>query len=181
MRIITGEFRGRKLISPPTKDVRPTTDRVKEAIFSILAPEIADAVVLDLFAGSGSLGIEAISRGAKHVYFCDNSEKSISVIRQNIVKLGISDRVTIANCDFKRISSRITKKVDIVLIDAPYNMCEYADILMSLKNGEFLADPATILIERDKSKGGYEVPAPFALHKVKKYGNTEVDILVYNE
>lgn len=181
MRVITGEFRGRKLISPLGKEVRPTTDRVKEAIFSILAPYIYDAVVIDLFAGSGGLGIEALSRGAQHVYFCDNSEKSISVIRQNVEKLNISERITILSCDYKRISTRISKKVDIVIIDAPYNMCDYSDILSLISAGGYLAEDSLILIERDRSKAGYEIPDNYILSKTKKYGNTEVDILFYNE
>ena len=181
MRIISGKYRGRKLNSPQGREVRPTTERVKEAIFSIILPYLDEAVVLDLFAGSGGLGIEALSRGAKHVYFCDISEKSIAVIRQNVETLDVSSDVTLLNCDFKRVSNRINKKIDIVLVDAPYNMCEYSAILDTISDGNYLADDALILIERDRSKAGYEISEKFVLNKTKKYGNTEVDILFYSE
>ena len=78
MRIITGEYRGRRLESPIGYDVRPTTDKVKEAIFNLLMNDIWDAVVVDLFAGTGNLGLEALSRGAKRCYFCDNSRESLN-------------------------------------------------------------------------------------------------------
>ena len=181
MRVISGEYKGRKLYSPQTDDVRPTTDRVKEAIFSILAPDIDDTVVLDLFAGSGSLGIEALSRGAAFVYFCDNSERSISLVRQNVEMLDISEKASIINCDYRKVKTRISKKVDIVLIDSPYHLCDYPDILISLRDGEFLSDSALIVIERVSKSGGYDVPDMFSLIKTKKYGNTEVDVLLLME
>ena len=86
MRIITGEYRGRRLESPIGYDVRPTTDKVKEAIFNLLMNDIWDAVVVDLFAGTGNLGLEALSRGAKRCYFCDNSRESLNLIKVNIAK-----------------------------------------------------------------------------------------------
>ena len=86
MRIISGEYRGRKLETPRGKDVRPTTDKVKEAMFSILMPYIPGAMCLDLFAGTGGLGLEALSRGADFTVFCDNDRESIALVKENIKK-----------------------------------------------------------------------------------------------
>jgi 16S rRNA (guanine(966)-N(2))-methyltransferase RsmD len=84
MRIIAGDYKGRRLETPEGYDVRPTTDKVKEALFSIISPYIGGGVVVDLFSGTGNLGLEALSRGAEKCYFCDNSRMSIGIIKRNI-------------------------------------------------------------------------------------------------
>lgn len=111
MRIITGEYRGRRLETPIGYDVRPTTDKVKEAVFNLLMNEIWDSVVVDLFAGTGNLGLEALSRGAKRCYFCDNSRESLKLIKTNIEKCRAQDKSIVLAGDYMKALSRIREKV----------------------------------------------------------------------
>lgn len=119
MRVITGTARGKKLRTLEGLEVRPTSDKVKEAIFSIIQFDIPEARVLDLFAGSGQLGIEALSRGAKECVFVDKSKASIGCIRENVESCGFSDRSRIYNADALDYLLR-AGEFDIILIDPPY-------------------------------------------------------------
>ena len=125
MRVITGEFRGRKLESPDTNDIRPTSDKVKEACFNILMNDIYGSVCCDLFAGTGSLGIEALSRGAERCYFGDNSREAVRLIKTNVAKCGAEERAVIINGDYKKVLKRIPEKVDIFFLDPPYRSGVY--------------------------------------------------------
>ena len=121
MRIITGTLRGRKLKSPKTYDVRPTSDKVKEAVFDMLQPYMTDGFIcMDVFAGSGNLGLEAISRGAKTVYFSDNSRESLALVRENVKICGAENNSVLLSGDFKSNIARVHDKVDIFFIDPPY-------------------------------------------------------------
>lgn len=121
MRIISGKARGTKLYTLDGLDTRPTLDRVKESMFNIINNQVYEAVVLDLFSGSGAIGLEFASRGAKKVYVCDNSKKAIDIIKKNIEKTHLEEKVEVYNCDFKNIFSKIDDaKFDIVFIDPPY-------------------------------------------------------------
>ncbi|MDR0853466.1 MAG: 16S rRNA (guanine(966)-N(2))-methyltransferase RsmD [Clostridiales Family XIII bacterium] len=186
MRVIAGDFRGRRLISPEGRDVRPTIDRVKEAIFSILTYDVDGAVVLDLFSGSGNLGIEALSRGASFCYFVDISKKSIELTHQNIGIVGAEAKSKVLHSDYRRAVSAIAKQegnIDLVFIDAPYNMCEYGEVLsVFFEEGKgLLSGEAIIIIERDKRNGGYELPNGLELLKTRKYGQTEIDVITKKE
>ncbi len=121
LRIIAGEFKGRRLKAPSGRTVRPTGDRVKEAWFSILQPSIPDARVLDLFAGSGALGFEALSRGAVAVDFVENHQASLAAIRDNAATLKVEDRVTIHRMDALRFAERLQPaQYDVAFADPPY-------------------------------------------------------------
>ncbi|HYT64289.1 MAG TPA: 16S rRNA (guanine(966)-N(2))-methyltransferase RsmD [Gemmatimonadales bacterium] len=121
LRIIAGEFKGRRLKTPTTNKVRPTSDRVREAWFSILQQSIPDARVLDLFAGSGALGFEALSRGAVSVDFVENSKASLAAIRDNATTLNVGDRVTIHRSDALGFAERLQPaQYDIAFADPPY-------------------------------------------------------------
>lgn len=121
MRVITGKARGRRLLTPEGMDVRPTTDKVKECLFSIIQFEIEDAVVLDLFAGTGQLGIEALSRGAAKAVFVDSSRKSLETVKKNI-SLAAIDAISNTNCsDAFSFLQTSRDKFDIVFLDPPYN------------------------------------------------------------
>ena len=100
MRVISGNSRGKKLIALDSKNTRPTLDRVKEALFSKIQYELQDAVVLDLFAGTGALGIEALSRGAKEAILCDASSKAIKIINKNLEETRLKDKAKVINTDF---------------------------------------------------------------------------------
>lgn len=121
MRVITGIARGRRLISPEGYDVRPTTDKVKESVFNIIQFDLPDAVVLDLFAGSGQLGIEALSRGAEKAVFIDNSRKSLEVIKNNIELCKFSALSEVFLSDALSFVKSTSLKFDIVFLDPPYH------------------------------------------------------------
>lgn len=121
LRIIAGEFKGRRLKTPAGRSVRPTGDRVKEAWFSILQQSIPDARVLDLFAGSGALGFEALSRGAVAADFVENHQGSLATIRDNAAALKVEDRVTIHRMDAVRFAERLQPNAyDVAFADTPY-------------------------------------------------------------
>lgn len=123
MRVISGKSRGKKLISLEGDNTRPTLDRVKEALFNIIQFQVQDAVVLDLFAGTGALGIEALSRGAKEATFCDKVPDAIKVIKQNVINTNNLNKTIIINKDYKDALENISKqnkKFDIIFLDPPY-------------------------------------------------------------
>ncbi len=130
MRVITGEARGRRLFEPSGMDIRPTTDKVKESLFNIIAPYIPDARVLDIFAGTGQLGIEALSRGASSVVFVDSSRVSCELIKKNLRCTGFSDRARVVNADALKYAER-GGRFDVVLADPPYGS-EILDKLLIL-------------------------------------------------
>lgn len=122
-RVIAGEFRGRRLVVPADERVRPTADRVREAWFSILGSQVAGAAVADLFAGSGALGIEALSRGARSATFVDLNPPSLAAIRANIAALGIADRTEVVRQDALRfVAQPEAGRYDLVLADPPYGL-----------------------------------------------------------
>ena len=131
MRVIAGEFRSRRLKSVPGTDVRPTPDRLRESLFSILAPRLRDAIFLDAYAGSGAVGIEALSRGAKHVILIERNSLALGVIRDNIASLGIGDRITVLRG--KAAALLGDRQTDIAFIDPPYDQPkEYGESLKTL-------------------------------------------------
>lgn len=137
MRIISGEARGTKLETLDGLDTRPTLDRVKEALFSIIQNKIYDANVLDLFSGSGALALESISRGAKLAYSCDSSRKAIEIIKQNVKKTHFENKVKIINKDYKKALEELKDiKFDIIFLDPPYktNFGEIATKIIAENN-----------------------------------------------
>jgi 16S rRNA (guanine966-N2)-methyltransferase len=132
MRIVAGRFGGRRLVVPKDARVRPTADRVREAWMSILGDTLHDARVLDLFAGSGALGLEALSRGAASVSFVELNPSSLRALEQNITTLGVQDAVTVHRGDAMRLAERLPEHAfDVVLADPPYTI-DYAARLVAL-------------------------------------------------
>ena len=176
MRIITGEYRGRRLESPIGYDVRPTTDKVKEAIFNLLKNDIWDAVVVDLFAGTGNLGLVALSRGAKRCYFCDNSRESLNLIKVNIAKCTAQDKSVVLAGDYSKALGRIKEKVQVFLIDPPYKDGLYEKCLNQIDELDLLDEEGIIITEH-----GVHDPVPqqagnLIKVKEKKYGKIMVSI-----
>lgn len=176
MRIITGEYRGRRLESPIGYDVRPTTDKVKEAIFNLLMNDIWDAVVVDLFAGTGNLGLEALSRGAKRCYFCDNSRESLNLVKTNIAKCNAQDKSMVLAGDYSKALGRIREKVQVFLIDPPYRDGLYEKCLNQIDELDLLDKEGIIITEH-----GVHDPVPqqagnLVKVKEKKYGKILVSI-----
>lgn len=132
MRIIAGEFRGRKLKTPAHRRTRPTADRVREAWFSILEPSLQGAAVLDLFAGSGALGLEALSRGSGHADFVELAKSPLSALEANVTALGVAERVSIYHQDALRFARRLPEAAyDVALADPPYGS-DYAKELIDV-------------------------------------------------
>lgn len=173
-RIIAGEKRGTQILAPQGLDTRPTTDRVREALFGSIQFEISGAVILDLFAGSGALGLEALSRGAKESVFCDRYDDPIEIIKKNIARLGYRNRAKVLKNDYIHAIKvfQNTKKFDIVFIDPPYRSGYYDDVFKRLAAQEVLASGALLIAESEKPieivNDGY------VRYKNKKYGRTHL-------
>lgn len=155
MRVISGTARGKKLISLEGMNTRPTLDRVKEALFNILQFNIKDKIVLDLFAGSGAIGIEALSRGAKLAAFCDNSHEAINIIKTNIVNTKNAEKSLILNCDYIQALKQLKNKqinFDVIYLDPPYKT-EFAEIaIKEIINLNLLSKDGIIILETDDTE-----------------------------
>src|SRR6266850_2579544 len=165
LRIIAGEFKGRRLKTPATNKVRPTSDRVREAWFSILQQSIPDARVLDLFAGSGALGFEALSRGAVSVDFVETHRVSLTALKANVEALGVEDRVTIHRSDALRFAERLQPaQYDVAFADPPYASDEAEQVA-----GVFRATPFARIL-------GIEHRSDLSLDgdDTRRYGDTAI-------
>ena len=148
MRIISGKYRGMVLASFKGESIRPTADRVKESLFNILYSSVSGARVLDMFCGSGNLGIECISRGAGFVHFNDISLESLAVLKKNLLR--IEGNYAITNSDFS-CCMRAGEKYDLIFIDPPYASDAGAEALKLIANGNHLSDDGVAVLERDRS------------------------------
>ncbi len=153
MRIIAGRMRGTKLFTLDGLNTRPTLDRIKEPLFSIINFNLEDAIVLDLFSGSGALGLESISRGAKKAYLCDSSYDAIRIIKQNVEKTKTQDETVIIAKKFEKVLEECASKkikFDIVFLDPPYKT-DYAEIATEIiVKSNLLNDNGIIIIETDE-------------------------------
>ena len=168
MRVITGSARGRKLVTLDGRDVRPTTDMVKEAMFSILHFELEQAMVLDLFAGSGQLGIEALSRGARCCIFVDQSVQSQQVIKQNLATTQLGSKARVAAMDAKAFIRSTGETFDIALLDPPYDSGILPEVLPLV--AEKMNDGGAILCETRLHEELPEEVGQFYLKKKYRYG-----------
>jgi 16S rRNA (guanine966-N2)-methyltransferase len=176
MRIIAGAYKGRKLNPPADLSVRPTPDRVKEALFSILGSFVEDAVVVDLFAGSGNLGLEALSRGARKCYFGDRSRESIRLIHENVTHCKANMISNIILGDYRNVLSQIKEKVDIVFLDPPYREHLWEDVISILYEKELMNPEGLVVLEHPR-----EIKLPqeiFHFRKIKegRYGTVVLSI-----
>ena len=174
MRIIAGKYRGRTLASFEGKDVRPTIDRVKESIFNVIQFGIQDSIFIDLFSGTGSMGIEAISRGAKEVVFSDNAQSSIRLIKQNLQ--GIEGNYKILNRDYRETLNSLKEPVDYIFVDAPYALNCINDIEDVVLKKNLLNKDGYIIYEHDVEKK-YSLSKDFFIEKVKTFGRVQVDYI----
>lgn len=173
MRIISGAARGKTISAPKGTKTRPTTDRVREAIFSTLNPYLAEAAVLDAFAGSGALGIEALSRGAAQAVFCDMDHNALTVIRKNIAACNMADKARIYAGDTVQTISRLGG-FDIVLLDPPYNRGLIGKVEPLLLKEGFLRPGAIIMLETASRRPELLASDRWQLYKNKVYGDTAV-------
>ena len=182
MRIIAGEARGRRLFAPEGDETRPTADRVREALFNIIRAEVEDAAVLDLFAGSGALALEAISRGAKSAVLCDRSPKAVQAIRRNVDLMRAGDKTAILPGDWQKALSAGGGKFTLVFLDPPYRMTDvYAEAARRLHEAGRLADGALLVMEHDASSPVGGIEPPFAVEDERKYRDTALTLVRYRE
>ncbi len=176
MRVITGKARGVNLKTPEGMQTRPTTDRVKEAIFSIIHFDIPGARVLDLFGGTGQLGIEALSRGAKSAVFVDSGDKACALIKENLRRTKLEADGKIVRADYLEYLKRCRERFDIVLLDPPYAEVFLENALKKLTEIDILESGGIIVAERPVGKElPWDFPG-FTRSKDYKYGQTLITL-----
>jgi len=179
MRIISGQFRGRKLKTLEGMNTRPTADRVKESLFNILNSKVYDSKVLDLFAGSGALGLEALSRGAESCVFVDSSKEAINIIKENIKLCKIEEKSKVINKDYLEVLKSTNEKFDIIFVDPPYSKGIEIRVLENVKN--ILSDKGIVIIETDQTDITPEEINGLVKYDSRKYGRTIISFYTHDE
>lgn len=182
MRIITGSARGTKLMTLEGEATRPTAERVKEAVFSMIQFDLMDAWVLDLFGGSGQLGLEALSRGAEKAHIIDKSAEAVEIIKKNAQKTHLYSRCRVLGMDYAQYlkSSAGAYKFDFVFLDPPYRSGMLHDVLALIPQCDILNEGARIIAEDevdDVFDGDEELREKYNIEKQTKYGRIHITIL----
>ncbi len=180
MRVISGTARGTKLNSIESLSTRPTLDRVKEALFNIIQTHLQDSNILDLFAGSGALGIECLSRGAKHCTFCDKSYEAVKMLKQNLQKTKFENKGTILVNDYKKCIKTLNKnKFDIIFIDPPYKLDIAVKSIKLILEYDILAKDGIIILETDEEEREIRELEDINLqvYDIRKYGRVNLIFL----
>ena len=176
MRVISGSARGKKLQCVEGIDIRPTLDRVKESVFNMIAFDIPDSSVLDLFSGSGALGIEALSRGAKRAVFVDSAKAAVALVRENLRRTKFTEQATVLQSDYLSYLSRCRETFGIIFLDPPYAESFLENSLQKIVEFDILASGGIIVTERPEGK---ELPFVFdgyTRSKDYRYGKTLVTL-----
>jgi 16S rRNA (guanine(966)-N(2))-methyltransferase RsmD len=177
MRIIGGSAGGRRLKAPPGATTRPTADRVREAIFSILGPPPPNTSVLDLFAGAGTLGLEALSRGAVRAVLVDRAAPAVRCLRDNITALAVTDRCTVRRADVGAALRRLAnsgERFGWVFVDPPYQSNLADATLALLGDGTLLAADPLVIVEHDRRRPPAAACGVLGRHDLRTYGDTSV-------
>jgi len=180
LRIIAGDCKGRRLFAPKDNRIRPTTDKVKESIFSMAAPYLEDAVVIDLFSGTGNLGLEALSRGALRCYFGDKSRESMELTRQNISHCRQEERSITIPGDYEYVLRKIPEKADLIFLDPPYKKGLIHDCFQLISELSLLSEDGIIVAEHGVKDFLEDQISGFAKIKEKTYGTISVSIYGIN-
>ncbi len=175
MRVIAGTARRLHLKTPEGSHTRPTTDRIKETLFNMIQDEVYGSVFVDLYAGSGAIGIEALSRGAKKCYFAENTKEPLACIKENLIVTKLNDKAEILKMDavsaLKQIENTINH-VDIIFLDPPYQKEEEKRVLTHLSSSNIIDDETLIIVEASiKTKFQYITELGFSMEKYKTYGS----------
>lgn len=176
MRIIAGSCKGRRLLAPKDGQIRPTTDKVKEALFSILTSYLEDAVVLDLFSGTGSLGLEAISRGAKLAYFGDISRTSMALTKENISHCQVENQCVTILGDWTQVLKRIDQPLDLIFLDPPYKKGLMIDCIQKISDDSMLSRDGWIVAEHGTETELPDCIGQFERKANKKYGTIMISL-----
>lgn len=184
MRIIGGKYKKKTLLSVPGANTRPTSDRLRETLFNIISFDVTDAVVLDLFAGTGALAIEALSRGAEKAVFVDSQPKAVAVIKKNITACSFNEISEVYKWDICRDLNCLRRTgtvFNLVFIDPPYSKEMIPKALMNLKKSQTLADGAKLVVEHSVSDKIQGLPDGFSVTDQRVYGKTSVSFLVFEK
>lgn len=178
MRVISGKARGTKLYTLESDATRPTLDRVKESLINIIRNKIIGASVLDLFAGSGALGIEALSNGAENAIFCDKSRQAVNIINKNLQKTNLLDKSEIIVKDYEKCLedlSKENKKIDIIFLDPPYNT-DFAVIAVDkIMQFDILNKDGIIIVETDNEEVEQKLKLlKINIYDIRKYGRAKL-------
>ena len=183
MRITGGQIKGRKLSAFKGMQIRPTADRTREALFSIIGQDLSTLKVLDLFAGTGSLGLEALSRNAQHSVFIDNSQKAIHLIKKNLMACGFQDVGTVLKKDLEKglplNHIEMPRHFDLVFLDPPYGKDLISPLLSELSSSDILSHGSRVVVELSKHE---ELPNTFGnleMANSRQYGDTRINFYVY--
>ena len=174
MRVITGTCRGRRLLEPAGMEVRPTTDQVKEALFNIIQFDIEGRKVLDLFAGTGQLGIEALSRGAAECVFVDSSRDSVRLVQENLRRCALTARVL--QCDALGIL-KSGEKFDLIFLDPPYGTGLDAKAMEEIKEFDILSRGGIMVVETRPETVLPEMPAEYGTTRTYRYGKIKLTVI----
>jgi 16S rRNA (guanine966-N2)-methyltransferase len=180
MRIIGGVSKGRRLATPKSHSVRPTSDRVKESIFNILGEQVEGKLVLDLFAGTGNLGIEALSRGAKKVIFVEKGRQPVRLIQRNIAQIGLEGRIEIIPRDANRAIGILKGKgeiFDLILMDPPYEKGLIKRTLTKLNSHPIYHTDSILVIEHDRREPLPDILEGWNLVRERRLGDTVISFL----
>ncbi len=171
MRVIAGTARSLPLKTPSGMDTRPTTDRIKETLFNILQPYMADCIFIDLFSGSGGIGIEALSRGARHAYFVENNREAFLCIQSNITFTKLADRATLFRQDvFSALSMIHEKEADIIFMDPPYEQGYEAKVLAALADKPYVTGNTLLIVEAKLSEDfSFAAELGYRIEREKNY------------
>jgi 16S rRNA (guanine966-N2)-methyltransferase len=174
LRVISGKYRGKNLVAPEGKDVRPTIDRVKESIFNVIQFGVMNSKFIDLFAGTGSMGIEAISRGASETIFSDISKTSLDFVKYNLK--GIDGNYKILNRDYRETLNSIQGSVDYIFVDAPFALDCINEICLIVGKRKLIDKSGYIIYEHDIERN-YTLSQEFYIEKSKTFGKIQVDFI----
>jgi len=174
MRVIGGSARGTKLEPPRGNAVRPTLDRVREALFNVLGEAIVGATVLDLFAGTGAIGIEALSRGADKVYFVDQSVDQLALVERNLVRTHLRKRAELRRCDLPNRLPRFGIGFDIVYADPPRSFQDYQTLIDAISGTGALADDGVFVLEIGRDCLANHALTGLTLDRIRSYGDTDL-------
>jgi len=181
MRVISGSARGLKLKAPKGYDTRPTIDRIKESLFNIIANDLYNINFLDIFSGSGGIGIEALSRGAREAVFIDSSKESFDVISENLKSARLYERGYVIKSDvFAAISAlgREKRKFDIIFMDPPYKKGLVEETLRTVQNADILAENGFVIAEQASDEPDISVDR-FNVFRIKKYNKIKMTFIEY--
>ena len=176
MRVITGSARGVRLKTPDGMQTRPTTDRVKEAVFSIIQFEVEGRRVLDLFAGTGQMGIEALSRGAEHAVFVDARRDALSLVRENLKRTKLSERAETVQADYLEYLASCRKNFDLIFLDPPYAEVFLENSLQKISEIDILSAGGIIICERPSEKAHPGQFPGLSAGKDYRYGKTLITL-----